>query len=103
MRASPYDLRELGYEPIPVETPEGRADYVRRQRDFAASCTIASRILASFLFPRRVADWMALIALAGFQYCSYLIKLFLQDTNLVCREWAYKIVKCEIPPSRWSN
>ena len=27
MRASPYDLAELGYEPIPVETPEGRAEY----------------------------------------------------------------------------
>ncbi|GAB2670612.1 hypothetical protein GCM10027271_33630 [Saccharopolyspora gloriosae] len=35
MRASPYDLSELGYEPIAVETPEGRAEYVRRQRDFA--------------------------------------------------------------------
>ena len=22
MRASPYDLRELGYEPVPIETPE---------------------------------------------------------------------------------
>ncbi|MCX2733127.1 3-methyladenine DNA glycosylase [Saccharopolyspora sp. NFXS83] len=35
MRASPYDLSELGYEPIAVETAEGRAEYVRRQRDFA--------------------------------------------------------------------
>lgn len=35
MRASPYDLRELGYSPIPIETPEGRADYARRQREFA--------------------------------------------------------------------
>jgi hypothetical protein len=31
MRASPYDLRAYGYEPIPVETSAGRAEYVRQQ------------------------------------------------------------------------
>lgn len=31
MRASPYDLREFGFEPIAVEEPAGRAEYVRRQ------------------------------------------------------------------------
>jgi hypothetical protein len=36
MRASPYDLGGLGYPPIRVETTEGRAEYVRHQRDFAA-------------------------------------------------------------------
>ena len=35
MRASPYDLRELGFAPIPIETPDGRADYERFQRVFA--------------------------------------------------------------------
>ncbi|MGH7946984.1 MAG: 3-methyladenine DNA glycosylase [Opitutaceae bacterium] len=35
MRASPYDLRVLGFEPIPVETGGGRADYERHQRAFA--------------------------------------------------------------------
>ena len=35
MRASPYDLSGLGYPPIAVETPEGRAEYVRHQRVFA--------------------------------------------------------------------
>ncbi|NNG39392.1 3-methyladenine DNA glycosylase [Flexivirga sp. ID2601S] len=34
MRASPYDLRELGYLPVPIETPEGKAEYVRQQRAF---------------------------------------------------------------------
>ena len=34
MRASPYDLRELGYEPIKVETAAGRAEYEKRQRGF---------------------------------------------------------------------
>jgi hypothetical protein len=35
MRASPYDLADLGYPPVRVETPEGRAEYVRAQRGFA--------------------------------------------------------------------
>ena len=35
MRASPYDLRDLGYEPVRVETAEGRAAYVAAQRAFA--------------------------------------------------------------------
>jgi hypothetical protein len=35
MRASPYDLSAVGVEPLPVETPEGRAEYVRCQRDFS--------------------------------------------------------------------
>lgn len=35
MRASPYDLADLGYPPVAVETPEGRAAYVRAQREFA--------------------------------------------------------------------
>ncbi|MGW5451429.1 3-methyladenine DNA glycosylase [Nocardia sp. NPDC003979] len=37
MRASPYDLRELGYEPVRVETPNGRAEYVRAQAAVAES------------------------------------------------------------------
>lgn len=36
MRASPYDLTDWGYAPVPVETPAGKAEYVRRQRVFAA-------------------------------------------------------------------
>lgn len=36
MRASPYDLEKLGFHPIPIETPEGRAAYEAHQRDFAA-------------------------------------------------------------------
>lgn len=36
MRASPYDLRDLGYEPVPIETAEGKAEYVLRlQRTYA--------------------------------------------------------------------
>lgn len=35
MRASPYDFTELGYAPIAIESPEGRAEYVEHQRSFA--------------------------------------------------------------------
>ncbi len=35
MRASPYDLAGYGFEPIAVETPGGRAAYVRAQQDIA--------------------------------------------------------------------
>ena len=35
MQASPYDLRELGYPPVPIESPEGKAEYICRQREFA--------------------------------------------------------------------
>jgi hypothetical protein len=35
MRASPYDLRALGYLPVPIETADGKAEYVAAQRVFA--------------------------------------------------------------------
>lgn len=35
MRASAYDLTNWGYEPVRVETPEGRAEYAALQRVFA--------------------------------------------------------------------
>ena len=35
MQASPYDLAEWGYAPVPIETADGKAEYVRRQREFA--------------------------------------------------------------------
>jgi hypothetical protein len=35
MRASPYDLSDLGYSPVRVETPEGKQEYVAAQRRFA--------------------------------------------------------------------
>jgi hypothetical protein len=35
MRASPYELSGLGYEPVPIETPAGKAEYATAQRSFA--------------------------------------------------------------------
>lgn len=46
MRASPYDLAEWGYEPIEIETAQGKAEYVRLQRGFAdESQTLRARLL----------------------------------------------------------
>ena len=47
MAASPYDCAALGLEPVKVETPEGRAAYVRAQREFAEESTaLRARLLA---------------------------------------------------------
>ena len=35
MQASPYDLRGLGFEPVRVETVEGRSEYQRRQKELS--------------------------------------------------------------------
>jgi hypothetical protein len=35
MRASPYDLTDLGHDPLRIETPEGKKDYAAAQRRFA--------------------------------------------------------------------
>jgi hypothetical protein len=40
MRASPYDLGALGWAPVAIETPEGKAEYVSAQRGFAARGTV---------------------------------------------------------------
>jgi hypothetical protein len=39
MRASPYDLADLGYPPVRIETPAGRAEYARAQAGFTARAT----------------------------------------------------------------
>lgn len=33
MQASPYDVSGLGLHPVAIETPEGKAEYVARQRE----------------------------------------------------------------------
>ena len=35
MQASPYDVTTYGLDPVTIETPEGKAEYVARQRGFA--------------------------------------------------------------------
>ena len=47
MQASPYDVTSYGLEPVAIETPEGKAEYVRRQRGFAARANaLRVRLLA---------------------------------------------------------
>lgn len=45
MRASPYDLRDYGYQPVAIETPTGRADYVRAQAGLAERAAVLRRRL----------------------------------------------------------
>jgi hypothetical protein len=35
MRAAPYDLADLGFDPVRIETADGKAEYVAHQRSFA--------------------------------------------------------------------
>ena len=49
MRAAPYDLRPLGYEPVRIETAEGKAEYVAAQREFAAATNRLRRSLLETL------------------------------------------------------
>jgi hypothetical protein len=35
MRASPYDLKDQGFEPILIETATGREEYIHEQRRLA--------------------------------------------------------------------
>jgi len=35
MAASPYDFSSYGLAPVRIETPDGKAEYARRQRDYA--------------------------------------------------------------------
>ncbi|WP_129337468.1 3-methyladenine DNA glycosylase [Cellulomonas endophytica] len=47
MRASPYDVSSYGLAPVAVETPDGRAEYVRQQRGFAdRAAALRVRLLA---------------------------------------------------------
>jgi len=45
MRAAPYDLAAIGYEPVKIETPAGKATYVDAQRAFTARGSVLRRRL----------------------------------------------------------
>ncbi|SIT73976.1 3-methyladenine DNA glycosylase [Microbacterium sp. RU33B] len=49
MQASPYDLASWGYPPVGIETPEGKAEYVRRQRGFTDRGQVLRRRLLDIL------------------------------------------------------
>lgn len=49
MKASPYDLSDWGYEPIRIETPSGRAQYVSAQKSFSEESQLLRHRLMSTL------------------------------------------------------
>lgn len=49
MQASPYDLEEWGYPPIPIETAQGKAAYVEHQRAFAGEAAALREQLSAAL------------------------------------------------------
>ncbi|WP_372498043.1 3-methyladenine DNA glycosylase [Sinomonas terrae] len=51
MQASPYDLAEWGYEPIRIETAAGKAEYVEKQRAFAAEAAALRERLTTAIAP----------------------------------------------------
>ncbi|MFJ6547663.1 3-methyladenine DNA glycosylase [Microbacterium sp. NPDC091676] len=52
MQAAPYDLSAWDVEPVRIETPEGKAEYVRRQRGFAdRGAALRASLLAAWLSP----------------------------------------------------
>jgi hypothetical protein len=49
MRASPYDLASYGYEPIRIETPPGRDEYIHHQRLLhERSVPVREQVLAAY-------------------------------------------------------
>jgi hypothetical protein len=40
MQATPYDLRDFGVEPVRIETPDGRDEYQRRQRELSGQASV---------------------------------------------------------------
>ncbi len=50
MQAAPYDLAAWGVVPVTIETVDGKAEYVRRQRSFAErGAALRTRLLTSWL------------------------------------------------------
>ena len=46
MRASPYDLRDFGFTPVAVETPEGRREYATAQEELSRrAAPLRSRLI----------------------------------------------------------
>lgn len=49
MRASPYDLSSFGFEPVRIETPEGRREYAGLQRAVAErAAPVRERLIAAY-------------------------------------------------------
>lgn len=51
MQASPYDVSSYGLEPVAIETPDGKSEYVRRQRDYSERSNALRRRLLDLSTP----------------------------------------------------
>jgi hypothetical protein len=60
MRASPYDLRAHGYEPVAIETAEGKAQYVAAQRGFAERGAVLRQRLLDVCDQLLGASWLTM-------------------------------------------
>lgn len=50
MQAAPYELSAWGVQPVRIETPDGKAEYVRQQRGFAErGAVLRERLLHAWL------------------------------------------------------
>ena len=49
MQAAPYDVSSFGLAPVKIETPEGKAEYIKKQLDFAERSNDLRRELISQL------------------------------------------------------
>lgn len=56
MQASPYDLSDWGFEPIRIETAEGKAVYVRAQREFSERAQVLRRRLIESV--EQITQWV---------------------------------------------
>jgi hypothetical protein len=57
MQAAPYDLSDWDVVPVPIETAEGKAEYVRRQRVFAErGAVLRTALLRAWLGTEAHAD-----------------------------------------------
>jgi len=57
MEASPYDVRGLGYGVVAIETPAGKAEYVRRQRALAQRADALRERMLAVLSGLHPATW----------------------------------------------
>ncbi|MBT0995417.1 3-methyladenine DNA glycosylase [Cellulomonas sp. DKR-3] len=57
MQASPYDVSSYGLDPVSIETPDGKSEYIRRQRDYSErSNALRRRLLDLSTHPRAATE-----------------------------------------------
>ena len=68
MRASPYDLSSFGFQPIRIETPEGRREYAGLQREVAQrAAPLRERLIVAYQGLIDAVEYGDLQQLQGFE------------------------------------